>query len=442
MYATMTGITFVILLSVIFISTTRFMRHQIDDSVNNEVDEILADAPDRNPDAIRQVVQGLAEHPSGFYYLLQDSKGLVQAGNLPAIDPKAGVREWGETARADNFALSAIRGRGVVLPGAYLFVGWSTHQLLEMEEMVVGSFAWGLAASIVLALVGGLIMSGRLMHKIEKISMTSRSIIGEDLRQRLPVTRADDELDHLADSINAMLDRIAALMSDLRQVTTDIAHDLRTPLTRLRQRLELAVRPDEDPALARLTLENAVVEIDSILAIFGALLHIAQIESGNRRIGFKVVTLSELLGTIAELYRPMAEENGQILIESIEPSLQVNGERELLMQLFANLIENALRHTPRGSTISVVARRIDRCAQVSVIDNGHGIPENLRGKVLQRFFRLESSRTTVGSGLGLSMASAIVKVHDATLELADAAPGLRATVLFGVELGMAPATAP
>jgi signal transduction histidine kinase len=426
----MTGITFVILLGVIFISTTRFMRHQIDDSVNNEVEEILAVSPGRDTDAIRQMVQGLAQHPSGFYYLLQDSKGRVQAGNLPAVDPQPGIREWGETTKARNSGLSAIRGRGVILPGAYLFVGWSTHQLLEMEEMVVGTFAWGLAASIVLALAGGLIMSGRLMHRIETISMTSRSIIGEDLRQRLPVTRAGDELDHLAGSINAMLDRIAALMNDLRQVTTDIAHDLRTPLTRLRQRLELAVRPGEDSAAARLTLESAVVEIDSILAIFSALLRIAQIESGNRRIGFKVVPLSELLGTTAELYRPMAEENGQLLIELIEPSLHVNGERELLMQLFANLLENALRHTPRGSTISIVARRIARRAQVSVIDNGPGIPESLRGKVLQRFFRLESSRTTVGNGLGLSMASAIVKVHDATLELEDAAPGLRATVLL------------
>ena len=430
MYATTTGITFVILLSVIFVSTTRFMRHQIDDSVNNEVEEILADSSSGNPDAVRQVVQGLAKHPSGFYYLLQDSKGLVQAGNLPAVDPQPGVREWGEAKKANTSGLSAIRGRGVLLPGAYLFVGWSTHQLLEMEEMVVGTFAWGLAASVGLALVGGLIMSGRLMHRIEKISMTSRSIIGEDLRQRLPVTRAEDELDHLAGSINAMLDRIAALMNDLRQVTTDIAHDLRTPLTRLRQRLELAIRPGEDAAVARSTLTSAVVEIDSILAIFGALLRIAQIEGGNRRIGFKVLPLSELLGAVAELYRPMAEDNGQILLETIEPSLQVNGERELLMQLFANLIENALRHTPRGSTIAVVARRIDRRVQVSVTDDGQGIPENLRGKVLQRFFRLESSRTTVGHGLGLSMANAIVKVHDATLELADAGPGLRATVLL------------
>jgi signal transduction histidine kinase len=430
MYATLTGITFVILLSVIFLSTTRFMRHQIDDTVTNEIEEILTDSPSERLDALRGVVQVLARHPSGFYYLLQDSRGAVEAGNLPALDPREGVREWPKAsskARASPF--SAIRGRGLKLPDAYLFVGWSTHQLLEMEEMVVRSFAWGLAGSIVLALVGGLIMSGRLMHRIETISTTSRAIIGEDLDKRLPVTRAGDELDHLADSINAMLDRIAALMNDLRQVTTDIAHDLRTPLTRLRQRLELAIRP-EGADSARRTLENAVVEIDSILAIFGALLRIAQIESGNRRIGFKAVQLSDLLTTIAELYRPMAEENGQTLIEAIESPLTISGERELLMQLFANLIENALRHSPRGSTIKVAAGKDGRLVRVSVTDNGHGIPEHLRGKVLQRFYRLESSRTTVGNGLGLSLASAIVKVHDATLDLSDAGPGLRATVLL------------
>ena len=428
MYATLTGITFLVLFGVIFLSTTHFMRHQIDDSVASEVDEILADSPGRNVDAIQGVVKALAEHPSGFYYLLQDSNGIVRAGNLPAVDPKEGVREWPQAAQGQSSAFSAIRGRGINLPGAYLFVGWSTHQLLEMEEMVVGSFAWGLAASIALALAGGLVMSGRLMHRIETVSQTSRDIIGEDLQKRLPVTRAGDELDHLAGSINAMLDRIEGLMNDLRQVTTDIAHDLRTPLTRLRQRLELANQAEKDSELARTTLAAAVLEVDSILAIFGALLRIAQIESRGRRQGFKDVQLSELILTIGELYRPMADENGQVLMETIEPSLLVKGERELLMQLFANLIENALRHSPRGSAIAIRASRIERFVSVSVVDNGPGIPQEFRGKVLQRFFRLESSRTTAGNGLGLSLANAIVKVHDATLELSDANPGLSATV--------------
>ncbi len=374
MYATLTGITFLVLLSVIFLSTTRFMRHQIDDSVTSEVDEIIADAPDRSVAAIQGVVQALAQHPSGFYYLLQDADGIVRAGNLPALDPKEGIREWPLAAKGQGSAFSAVRGRGISLPGAYLFVGWSTHQLLEMEEMVVRSFAWGLAASIALALAGGLVMSGRLMHRIETVSQTSRDIIGEDLQKRLPVTRAGDELDHLAGSINAMLDRIEGLMNDLRQVTTDIAHDLRTPLTRLRQRLELANRAENDTELARTTLASAVAELDSILAIFSSLLRIAQMESGARRQGFKQVQLSELLGTIGELYRPMADENGQVLIETIDPSLSVMGERELLMQLFANLIENALRHSPRGSTIEIRASRSERFTNVSVVDNGPGIP--------------------------------------------------------------------
>ncbi len=430
MNAVLTGVSFVTLLGVIFFSTTQFMRHQIDDSVSSEVGEILADSGGGGLEGLRTVVHGLSGHPAGFYYLLQDPQGKVLAGNLPALDPREGVREWPPIHGDRHSPLSAVRGRGISVPGGYLFVGWSTHQLHEMEEMVVRSFAWGLAASIALALAGGWVMSSRLMYRIEAVSNTSRNIIAEDLRQRLPVTQAEDELDHLAASINAMLDRIQTLMEDLRQVTTDIAHDLRTPLTRLRQRLELASRAETDAQRVRETLGLTVREIDSILAIFAALLHIAQLEGGPRRAAFKEVDLSGLLGTIGELYRPMAEDNGQHLLEKIDGSLRVQGERELLMQLFANLIENALRHTPCGSTVAIDASRSNGDVVVSIVDDGPGIPETMREKVLQRFFRLETSRTTAGSGLGLSLANAIVKVHGAKLELTSAAPGLRATVIF------------
>lgn len=429
-YTALSGVTFAILLGVIFFSTTRFMRHQIDDSVSSEVGEILADSQGGAPQAIRTLVQGLSNHPAGFYYLFQDGQGIAQAGNLPAMDPTDGVREWPQAAKSKRSALSAVRGRGVSVPGGYLFVGWSTHQLNEMEEMVVRSFVWALAACIALALAGGWVMSARLMRRIEAVSNASRNIISEDLRQRLPVTRADDELDHLAGSINAMLDRIEMLMEDLRQVTTDIAHDLRTPLTRLRRRIELASRPGIELETLRNTLGASVAEIDAILSIFAALLHIAQLQSGPRRAAFKKVDLRDLLGTIAELYRPMAEENGQILLEQVAGAFAVQGERELLMQLFANLMENALRHTPPGSTVSIVGSCSNGKTTVSVIDNGPGIPENMREKVLQRFFRLEVSRSTAGNGLGLSLANAIVKVHGAELTLSDAAPGLCARVTF------------
>jgi signal transduction histidine kinase len=428
MYATLTGISFLVLLAVIFLSTSRFMRHQIDDSVANEIEEIFANSPNRGLDALRPAVDGLTKHPSGFLYLLQDSGGVPRAGNLPSLDSKEGVREWPAGSARSHRALSAIRGRGIAVDGGYLFVGWSTHQLLEMEEMVIGSFAWGLAASVALALVGGLIMGGRLMQRIETISNTSRSIIGEGLRQRLPVTQVGDELDHLTGSINAMLHRIEGLMTDLRQVTTDIAHDLRTPLTRLRQRLELATRPDAAIETVRATLDSAVTEVDTILSIFSALLRIAQIEGRTRRAGFQVVGLSGLMSTTAELYRSMADDNGQTLLEAIEPSLMVKGERELLMQLFANLIENALRHSPRGATVRVNASRFENRVRVSIVDNGRGIPQDERCKVLQRFYRLEASRTTVGHGLGLSLANAIAELHDTTLELSDAEPGLCVSV--------------
>jgi signal transduction histidine kinase len=225
-----------------------------------------------------------------------------------------------------------------------------------------------------------------------------------------------------------MLDRIQTLMEELRQVTTDIAHDLRTPLTRLRQRLELAQRPNVDPGTLRTVLDTTGHDIDGILEIFSALLRIAQIESGARKAGFKQVNVSELLRTVLEVYRPALEEKGQLLQETIEGDLTIRGDRELLMQLFANLLENATRHSPAGAHVACVAQRRSDTVEVRVADNGPGIPEALRAKVLQRFFRLETSRTTSGSGLGLSLAAAVATLHDAKLELSDNSPGLRVTV--------------
>jgi signal transduction histidine kinase len=430
MYAGLTGVSFLVLFGVIFWSTARFMRHQIDDSVSSELNEIVSDAQSSKPAEIEALVQGLARHSSGFYYLLQDSAGMVRAGNLPPLDPLVGIREWDKSPESKKSAYSAIRGQGVEFAGDYLFVGWSTHQLHEMEQMVVGSFVWGLAASIALALAGGIVTSGRLMRKIEVISETSHNIIEGDLERRVPVTDAGDEFDNLADSINAMLDRIQTLMNDLRQVTTDIAHDMRTPLTRLRQRLELAQRSSVNADGLREALAVTVREVDVILGIFGALLRIAQIESGARKAGFAAFSLSQLMYTIVELYRPAAEEKNQILEESIAEDLMIKGDHELLMQLFANLIENAVRHTPEGAKIRLIARNADGRVQVLVSDNGRGIPADMRAKVLQRFFRLENSRTTAGNGLGLSLATAIVKLHDATMTLSDNEPGLCVAVSF------------
>ncbi len=424
LYAGLTGISFFLLFGVIFWSTARFMRHQIDDTVSNELNEVLTDGQSQTTAGIQVLVQGMARHSSGFYYLFQGRNGEVLAGNLPKIDPTPGIREWGGPAGARKTPYSGIRGRGVDVSGDYLFVGWSTHQLNEMEEFVAASFIGGVVASIMLALAGGVVMSGRLMRKIESVSETSRNIVNGDLKQRVQVRHGGDEFDHLALSINSMLDRIETLMDDLRQVTTDIAHDLRTPLTRLRNRLELAQRTHAGVESLRATIGAARQDIDGILEIFGALLRIAQVESGARRAAFALVNMTDLLNTVLEVYRPAVEEKQQHIEEAVDMNLGVFGDKELLTQLFANLVENATLHSPRGATLSVGAHADEEWVHVSVTDSGPGIPESMRTKVLGRFFRLEDSRTTQGSGLGLSLASAIANLHNAPLVLSANDPGL------------------
>jgi signal transduction histidine kinase len=428
MYAALTGASFLLLFGVIDWSTVRFMERQIDATVASETAEMLADPLAAGPGGLAAVVRKHVGHQSGFSYVLQDPSGQLIAGDLPPTAPVAGIRAWGGQAAPKASSYSGIRGLGVDVPAGYLFVGLSKFHLHEMRETVARSFLWGVLAAMLLALAGGAAMSARLLRKIEVVSRTSREIVNGDLQRRVPLAGGGDEFDHLAGSINTMLDRIQALMDGLRQVTTDIAHDLRTPLTRLRQRLELAQRPNVDAEALRELLESTRRDIDGILEIFSALLRIAQIETGARKAGFAGVDVTDLLHTVIEVYRPALEEKGQVLHERIDGGLKVRGDRELLMQLFANLLENASRHSPAGSKLEIVAQRRGDAVEAVVADTGPGIPEGMRTKVLQRFFRLETSRTTPGSGLGLSLAAAVAALHDAKLELSDNNPGLRATL--------------
>jgi signal transduction histidine kinase len=426
-YAAVTGLSFALLFGVIFWSTSRFMRHQIDDSVANELNEIMSEAPG-DVAATRTIVAGLARQSSGFAYLFQDGRGEVLAGNIRALPPQAGVFEYRSAATQDDRSRGHIRGQGVHLGDNYLFVGWSTHQLHEMEEFIARSFVWGSVAAIAVALTAGALMSGRLLRKIETIAATSRNIIQGDLTQRVPVKQAGDEFDRLSLSINAMLDRIETLMRDLRQVTTDIAHDLRTPLMRLGQKLEYAANSDADAQALRQNLAAARVEVDNILAMFAAILRIAEVESGARKSAFAPLDLGDILDTVVEVYQGAAEDKGQQLILTMDPAVTTTGDRELLTQLFANLVENAIRHCPAQARIQVTARCSDSWIEVGVADNGPGIPGQMHAKVLQPFVRLENSRTTPGYGLGLSLVAAIASLHEAPLAISDNAPGLRVTV--------------
>ncbi|WP_347261339.1 HAMP domain-containing sensor histidine kinase [Rudaea sp.] len=433
LYVLFTGASFLVLFAVIFWSTTSFMQHQIDITVAAEIKEVRTAAGDGSSESLRRAIESSTKQAGGFYYLLQDRAGNVRAGDLPPLDPISGIREWLEPNRLPHYPDTDIRGRGEATDdGGYLFVGTNSHEVHELRESVAQSFLWGLGAAMLLVLVGGALMSASVLRRIEAVSQTSRDIVAGDLQRRIPLNGSGDEFDHLADSLNAMLDCIGVLMEGLRQVSTDIAHDLRTPLTRLRQRLELAQQRPPDSAALHATIAATLTDIDAILQTFGALLRIAQIESGARKASFRTVDLSELLHTVAEIYQPAIEEKSQSLHADIAAGLSVHGDRELLTQLFANLVENASRHCNEGASIELAARRTSAGVEVLVADNGPGIPADMRDKVLQRFVRLDASRTTPGNGLGLALAHAVAALHDAELELGDNAPGLRIDVRFSL----------
>jgi signal transduction histidine kinase len=283
----------------------------------------------------------------------------------------------------------------------------------------------------VLGVGGGLVVSAGVLRRVDAINRICLKIMEGDLSQRLPGRGTDDEFDRLTGIVNAMLDRIEALLEGLRQVSTDIAHDLRTPLARLRQQLEGALLRSGTAADHERATERAIAEADRLLAIFNALLRIARVEAGNQRRGFARVDLSALVATVADVFQASAEEQGRTIRCRIAPEVAVTGDADLLSQLAANLIENALRHTPAGTGIDIgLSRRHDGRVELVVADRGPGVPAEERERVFRRFYRLEQSRHTPGNGLGLSLVAATAQLHRGEVSLGDNDPGLKVTVLL------------
>jgi signal transduction histidine kinase len=368
----------------------------------------------------------LGEHA---VYLLQDAQGRKLAGNIAPRTPVLGRQSI--TASLDG-QVRRLHGRGYFLMnGDYLLIGEDPPFLRDMNRLIAWAFGINASATLVLAVLGGAVISRRALSRVEAVGRTTQAIIGGDLSQRIASKGTEDEFDRLAGSVNAMLDRIEDLMKNVRQVSSDIAHDLRTPLTRLRQRLEHASRHADSVEELRTTLATAIDQVDSILETFGALLRIAQIEASTASsAGVTPVDLSELLLTVVDDFAPAAADRGQVVSADVAPGLVVPGDRDQLVQLAVNLLDNAIRHCPAGAQITVSARESAAGIEAAVADTGPGIPEYEREKVLRPFYRLEASRTTPGSGLGLSLVVAIAKRHRAALSLGDNAPGLRVSVNF------------
>jgi signal transduction histidine kinase len=309
-----------------------------------------------------------------------------------------------------------------------LIVGDKADRIDRLSGQVLWRFGLAFAALLAVGVAAGFALSRAVQRRMAAISGTAEAIIDGDLGRRIPV-HGDDDLSRLAITINRMLDRIGVLMDSLRQVTSDVAHDLRTPLNRLRQRLERSALQAGDPA-HRAEIEGSLRDVDAILVTFAALLRISEVEAGARRAAFRPVDLQALARAVAEDFAPAAEDAGHRLEFQAGPPAWIVGDAELLTQMTVNLVENALRHTPKGCTVRLSTAVEPGAAALVVLDDGPGVPESDRARLFDRFYRLERSRSTPGSGLGLAMVQAVAHLHRGEARLADGAPGLEAKVVF------------
>jgi signal transduction histidine kinase len=445
LYGLIFATCFLTLLLTTYWTTTSALRSQMQIEVNNLQNTMVGEA---STDGVDSIVQDINERTArsanaDVFYFLSDPAGKKLAGNLDNISPIDGWRETGNADAAIGQLQSTadedhqIWSQGTHLPdGSFLLVGQDAYRLLAAQEAIINTFAWLAGIAFLLATVAGLLVSRGFLRRIDDINTTSQAIMSGRLKERIPVRGTSDELDRLSGNLNQLFDNNQSLLESFKQVSANIAHDLRTPLSRLRQGLEEANNQRGDAKSYKSAIEGAIVESDALLSTFSALLRIAQIESGSRRSGFKEVDLGVILSRVANAYEAVAEEQGKLLKFSSLDSVTFHGDGELLLQMIANLTENAIRHTPKGTSIDVSLERNELSACVVVSDSGQGIPAEHRHKVFEHFYRLETSRTTAGNGLGMSLVAAIAKLHGIRIELKDNGPGLRVELKFSTT-GMA-----
>ena len=323
-------------------------------------------------------------------------------------------------------------GRGLavdLVDGRRLLVAADREQIEQIDRTVISVIVVEFLIVLILGVAGALLLGGYLRRRLGAISGAAESIVAGNLGRRMPVGPRGDEFDRLARSLNAMLARIEGLVENVRQVSSDVAHDLRTPLARLRNRLEQGLS-DSGVEARELLVKDALHQVDDVLKLFAAILRIAEVESGQMRRSFDLVDLSALVRELAESYSPAISDAGRHLEANIDPDLRIEGDRELLAQAIVNLLENAQSHTPPGTHIALSAHASAGAVVVEVADTGPGVADADRSRIVQRFIRLEASRSTPGHGLGLNLVSAIARLHGGRLHLAGNHPGLKAILEF------------
>ena len=430
LYMLLFGGSVALLLGFLYWATVGVLSEQVDETIQADIKGLAEQYKQRGVRGIAAIIdERVRKDPGGrTVYLLTDPMRRPLVGNLsgwPTATPDDDgwiAFELLDRDTADGSPHLARARRFVLQGGLNLLVGRDVRELERTRHMIINAMIWGIAITLALALAGGIAMSRGTARRIEAINQTSRDIMSGDLDRRIPAGGTNDEFDQLAGNLNTMLDRIQGLMDGLRHVSDNIAHDLRTPLTRLRGRLEEL----DDRALSASErsrrIDAAVAEADALLSMFNALLRITQIEAGGRRDNFAAVDLAELLNDVAELYEPVAQEKGLSFSAHCEAASCVTGDRDLLFQAVANLADNAIKYTPAGGSVTLHTSG----KSVTVSDTGPGVPEEAREDVFRRFHRLEKSRSQPGSGLGLSLVKAVAQLHGGTVRLEDNRPGLKA----------------
>jgi signal transduction histidine kinase len=438
-YLVLTALVAAVLLGAVAVETTRILQAQTDQALETEVETLDAVYRESGIVGLVRAVERAANRPGSNLYLVTSPLGQPMTGNVAGIEPGAldreATREIAYAREDDAQARREAIARIVLLPGGFrLLVGRDLEERQRLNGVLQVAGLAGAVAVLVIGLGGGWLVASRVTRRIEQMTGSGRSIMAGDLARRLPVAGTGDEFDRLAESVNAMLARIEELMRGVKEVSDNIAHDLKTPLTRLRNRAEAALRAGDDPAELRAALGAVVDETDGLIRTFDALLMIARAESRSAAGSFAVVDLVEVASGVAELYGALAEDKGLKLEVDAPERLAVRGHRELLAQAVANLVDNAIKHTDgqgAPAEVRVVLRPTALGADIAVEDRGPGIPPEAHGRVTERFVRLEESRSRPGAGLGLALVAAIARLHGGALRFEDNAPGLRAVLSIG-----------
>ena len=430
------------LLGYFALNTRRLITEQITNRVNLEVNLLREQYEQGGIRRLVTIIDQRARRPSSNLLMVTTPTGEELAGNVGSLEP--GILDhpgWFELSyrRAEGSDESQHRAlvRVVELPSGFrILVGRDLEERERIYAIISNAGRWSFALVVVLGLAGGFFVSRRVLRRVDAMTETAHTIMAGDLSGRLPVAGTGDELDRLAENLNAMLERIEALMRGLKEVSDNIAHDLKTPLTRLRNRCEQALRGARRDLDYRATLEATIAESDELIRTFDALLMIARAEAGHARDNMVDFDAAEIVRDVGELYEPLADEKGLALKVEAPLTAPVRGNRELVSQALANLVDNAIKYAgpetskTNGATAEIVvgAGADGERITLTVADHGPGIPEADRGRVVERFVRLEQSRSEPGSGLGLSLASAVARLHGGELKFEDNHPGLKSII--------------